>query len=118
MKTDNIIVDKTFEFSLLIIDLMKEMTKQREFIISKQILRSGTSIGANVSEAIRGNSKKDFAYKLSISLKEANETRYWLRLIKCSKIVKIELDLLLNEIEQIIKLLTSIIKTTRISLKK
>ena len=77
----NLIQDKSFQFSLSIIGLYQELLKEREYIISKQILRSATSIGANVEEAIAGQSKKDFLSKLSISLKEARETAYWLRLL-------------------------------------
>ncbi len=77
-------------FSLQIIDLFKKMQVDKEYIISKQVLRSGTSIGANVEEAIAGISRKDFIAKLSISAKEARETKYWLRLIQKSKIVEID----------------------------
>jgi four helix bundle protein len=82
--------------------------------LSKQLLKSGTSIGANVEEAIAGFSKKDFTAKMSISSKEARETRYWLRLIERSQIVEIDVSLELKEIESIINILTKIVKTSMI----
>ncbi|WP_291935350.1 four helix bundle protein [Chryseobacterium sp.] len=85
---------------------------QNEFILSKQILRCGTSIGANVEEAIAAQLKKDFISKLSIANKEARETRYWLRLYQSPNLVQIEIDSYLKEIESIINILTEIIKTS------
>lgn len=87
--------------------------KKNEFIISKQIIRSGTSIGANVEEAIAAQSKKDFINKLSIASKEARETKYWLRLLKQSELTQINVDSYLTEIEHIINILTKIIKTSQ-----
>lgn len=113
MKTENIILDKSFGFALQIIELYKQMTEQNEFVLSKQVLRSGTSIGANVEEATAAFSKKDFAAKMSIASKEARENRYWLRLIDKSQIVKIDVELYLKEIEEIIKILTAIVKTSQ-----
>lgn len=79
---ENIIVSKTCSFALQVIETYKHLTEaKKEFILSKQLLRSGTSIGANVPEAISSESKKDFIHKLSIALKEARETCYWLRLL-------------------------------------
>ena len=77
----SIIQEKSFEFSLIIIKLYQKMIDQNEYVLSKQLLRSGTSIGANIEEATAGISKKDFIAKMSISSKEARETRYWLKLI-------------------------------------
>ncbi len=79
---DNLIVNLTFSFSLKIIQLHKIMLVQREFILSRQLLRCATSIGANIEEAIAAQSKKDFVSKMSIASKEARETKYWLRLIQ------------------------------------
>lgn len=76
MKNDNAIVDKSKAFALRIIKLYKYLREKNEFVLSKQLLRSGTSIGANVKEAIRGQSKADFYSKLNIALKEASETEY------------------------------------------
>jgi len=81
MKKENIILEKTFDFALSIIELYKKMTEQKEYVLSKQILRSGTSIGANIEKAIAAHSRKDFAAKMIIASKESRETRYWLRLL-------------------------------------
>ena len=79
---ENLIVKKSFSFAVRIVKAYQHLTKnKREFVLSKQLLRSGTSIGANVSEAQRGQSKADFHAKMSVALKEANETEYWLRLL-------------------------------------
>lgn len=111
-KEDNLIQIKTFDFALRIIQFYTECKSQNEFILSKQILRSGTSIGANVEEAIAAQSKKDFISKLSIANKEARETRYWLRLYHSSNLVQIEINSYLTDIEMIINILTKIIKTS------
>jgi four helix bundle protein len=113
MNKDNIILDKSFDFALNIIGLYKQMTDQKEFVLSKQVLRSGTSIGANVEEATAAYSKKDFAAKMSIASKEARETRYWLRLIDKSQIAKVEVKVFLDEIEHIVNILTAIVKTSQ-----
>ena len=86
MKRQNIVQDKSFDFALRIIELYKNLISKKEYILSKQLLKSGTSIGANVEEALAGISKKDFIAKIAISSKEARETRYWLRLYQASKI--------------------------------
>jgi four helix bundle protein len=112
MKKENIILDKSFDFAILIIALYREMAEQKEFVLSKQLLRSGTSIGANVEEASAAYSKKDFAAKMSIASKEAREARYWLRLIQKSKIVTISVEEHLKEIEDIVNILTAIVKTS------
>ncbi len=113
MSKDNLIQTKSFEFSLMIIELYKSLVNEREFVISKQLLRSGTSIGANIEEAIAAQSRKDFIHKLSISNKEARETKYWLRLLKKSTLTDIDVTNQLDEIQQIINILTSIVKTTK-----
>jgi four helix bundle protein len=110
---DNLIANKTFDFSLMIVRLFIQLKKENEFIISKQLLRSGTSIGANVEEAIAAQSKKDFINKLSIANKEARETKYWLRLLDKSELTKIEINEYLIEIEHIINIITKIIKTAQ-----
>jgi len=111
MKQSNIIQEKSFDFALQIIELYKDLRfNQQEFVLSKQILRSGTSIGANVEEAIGGFTRKDFGAKLNIAYKESRETRYWLRLLfKSQFITDKEFNPLLNENNQIIKILTSIL---------
>lgn len=109
----NIIKDKSYQFALKIIHLYQKMQQQNEFVLSNQVLRSGTSIGANVEEATAAQSRKDFISKMSISSKEARETNYWLRLLRDSKLCEnIDYTDLINESEEIIKILTSIVKTT------
>ena len=112
MRKNNLIQDKSFEFSLMIIELYKKLITDKEFVISKQLLRSGTSIGANIEEAIAGQSKKDFLHKMAIASKEARETRYWLKLLNKSQIVKMDYQMYLQEIESIINILTKIVKTS------
>ena len=110
---DNIIQKKSYEFALQIIALYRKLCKANEFVLSKQLLRSGTSIGANVEEAQAGQSRADFISKMPIASKEARETNYWLRLLRDSGIVdKMEIDPLLNDSSAIINILTSIVKTS------
>ncbi len=114
MEKKNPVKEKSYAFALNILKLYKGMMKQNEFILSKQIVRSGTSIGANVEEALQGQSRKDFIAKLSISLKEAHETHYWLRLIRDSGFLKIDnLENLIVDADELIRLLTAIIKTSK-----
>lgn len=108
----SIVQKKSFEFALLIIGLYKNLQERHEYVLSKQLLRSGTSIGANVEEALAGQSRKDFLSKMSIASKEARETRYWLRLLRESKMVSAELTQELNACEELVRILTSIVKTT------
>ena len=113
-KKPNIIKNKTYKFALDIINIYKQMLKQNEFILSKQLIRSGTSIGANVEEATAAQSRKDFISKMSISSKEARETNYWLRLLRDSKLCDdIDFSAAIKESEEIIAILTSIVKTTQ-----
>lgn len=116
MKTENKIQVLTFEFALLVIDLYKSLVKQNEFVLSKQLLRSATSIGANVEEATAAQTKKDFITKMAVASKEARETKYWLRLLDKSQIAKLDYTDLLNKIEHIINILTKIVKTSQESL--
>ncbi|OYQ37940.1 four helix bundle protein [Flavobacterium cyanobacteriorum] len=118
MKNDNIIATKTFDFSLKIISLYIQLKNQNEFIISKQLLRSGTSIGANVEEAIAAQSRKDFISKMAIASKEARETKYWLRLLHRSELTNTPVQDYLVEIEHIINIITKIIKTSQESAAK
>ena len=110
---ENIIATKTFDFALSIVALFIELKKENEFIISKQILRSATSIGANVEEAIAAQSRKDFIHKMSIASKEARETKYWLRLLDKSNLTSILMSNYLIEIEHILNIITKIIKTSQ-----
>ncbi|WP_300441504.1 four helix bundle protein [Christiangramia sp.] len=110
---ENIIRLKSFDFALLIIELYKQMLNEKEYVLSKQLLRSGTSIGANIEEASAAISKKEFIAKMSISAKEARETLYWLKLVEKSQIVKIDVSEILEKSEELIRILTSIIKTSQ-----
>ena len=111
---ENIIVQKSYAFALDIIKLYKELIEKKEFVLSKQILRSGTSIGANVHEAVSSESKKDFIHKLGIALKETRETSYWLRLLKDSNYIhQQKFDSLHLTCLSLTKILNSIILTTK-----
>ena len=116
MKKESLIQTRTFSYSLTIIELYKLLYSQKEFVLSKQILRSATSIGASVEEATAAISKKDFIAKMSIASKEARETRYWLRLLNHSQIVKFDYKDLIKEIDEIINILTAIVKTSQTNL--
>ncbi len=111
---DNIIENKSFEFAVRIVRLYQHLTEnKKEFVLSKQILRSGTSIGANVSEAQKGQSKADFNMKMNIALKEANETEYWLRLLhKTDYFTTQEFESIERDAKEIIAILVSIYKKT------
>tara|TARA_R110002012_G_scaffold319389_2_gene539684 strand:- start:70948 stop:71259 length:312 start_codon:yes stop_codon:yes gene_type:complete len=101
---DNIIAIKSYNFALSIILLSKKLVENKEYVLSRQILKSGTSIGANVEEAIGGISKRDFRAKMSISYKEARETHYWLRLLKDSKYIEEEdFNVLENDLSSILR---------------
>ncbi|MFB1039458.1 MAG: four helix bundle protein [Polaribacter sp.] len=115
---ESIVQQKSFQFSLKIILLYKKLQKDKEFIISNQILRSGTSIGANIEEALAGQSKRDFTAKRSISSKEARETKYWLRLLKESELTNLDMNSLILDIDELIRILTSIVKTSQQNLTK
>ena len=112
------IIKLTYNFSLKVIPLYNELVKQQEFVISKQLLRSATSIGANVFEASAAISKKDFAHKMSIASKEARETYYWLKLLKDSRLSSVDLSAYIQEIRSIINVLTAIVKTTQRRLRQ
>jgi four helix bundle protein len=108
----SVIREKSFLFALEIIELFKKLQAGREYVLSKQLLRSGTSIGANVEEALVGQSRRDFLAKMAVASKEARETRYWLVLLQESSLAKIELNPALKNIDELIRILTSIVKTT------
>ena len=110
----NLVGEKSIAFSFRIINLYKFLIGKREMILSKQILRSGTSIGANISESVFAESNMDFIHKLSISRKEANETKYWLLLLqKGEYISEIEFNSMLQDCVELIKILTSIIISSK-----
>ncbi len=112
---DNIVVIKSRSFAIRIIRLYQYLlSDKKEFILSKQLLRSGTSIGANVKEAIQGQSKKDFTAKMQISLKEASETEYWLDLLHETDYLDDNQFISINsDCVELIKLLTSIVKQSK-----
>jgi four helix bundle protein len=113
MKKENIIQEKSYLFALEIIGLVRRFPKNTEgLIIGKQLLRSATSIGANIEEAIGAFTKNDFSYKMSIALKEARETNYWLRLIRDSNILN-NLDNFISKSEELRKILITIVKHSR-----
>ncbi len=114
---ENLIQQKSFTFALDIISLYKNLQNEKEFVISKQLLRSGTSIGANVQEADASPTRKDFAYKMSIASKEARETKYWLMLLQRSELTTIPVDKYLPDIDSIINILTKIVKTASENIK-
>lgn len=112
---ENPIKDKSYKFAVRIVRLCKYlMDEKREFILSKQLLRSGTSIGANVKEALHGESRADFIHKLSIALKEASETEYWLELLRETDYLdQPQFESINQDCQEILKLLISIIKSTK-----
>lgn len=115
----SILKDKSYKFALKIVFLSKELNENKEFVLAKQLLRSGTAVGALVREAEFAQSKKDFIHKLSIALKEANETDYWLLLLSDSKIISKEIFEPLNDdILELIRILVSSIKTSKSKLTR
>lgn len=118
MKTENKILELTFDFSIEIIGLYKILVENKDFVISKQLLKSATSIGANVEEGNAAQTKKDFISKMSIASKEARETRYWLKLLDKSQFVQLNYSSYLISIEHIINILTKIVKTSQESLQQ
>ena len=119
MKTDNILQVKTYAFAIRIVKATQYLTiEKKEYVLSKQLLRSGTSIGANTEEAIGGQSDKDFFAKLNIVYKEARETFYWIKLLRDTFYFDENIALsLLKDCEEILKIVGSIIKTMKIKLK-
>ncbi len=118
MNEKNITLNKSFYFSVRVVKLYKYLSNEKkEYIISKQLLRCGTSIGANINEAQAGQTKKDFIAKMSIASKEARETKYWLDLLIATDYLSDQDEhtkSLLFEIHELIKLLTSIVKTSQV----
>ena len=113
--SDNVIANKSFDFAIRIVNLYKHITTEKnEIVLSKQLLRCGTSIGANIAESEKAQSKADFYAKMSIALKEANETVYWLRLLyKTEYLTKKQFDSIYSDIDEIIAILTSICKSSQ-----
>ena len=112
---ESIIQRKSFEFAVRITQLCRTLRKdEREFVLTSQLLRSGTSIGANVREALNGQSTRDFIYKMTIGQKECDETRYWLELLLATEFVsRTQYDLLHEEATELLKVIRSIVLTTK-----
>lgn len=112
---ESILRNKSYAFALDIVKLHKSLaSEKREFILSKQLMRSGTSVGANIREAEFAQSSKDFIHKMSIALKEANETDYWLSILKDSDYITISsFEILCNKNQELIRMLISTIKTMK-----
>jgi four helix bundle protein len=112
---NSILKDKSYAFALRIVQLFQYLVReQKEYVLSKQVLRSGTSIGANIEEAFQGESTSDFIHKLSIANKEAFETHYWLRLFRDSKILtKAQAESLLSDCDELQRMLVAAIKTSK-----
>ncbi len=110
-----VVAEKSYTFALNIISLYKYLvSEQKEFVLSKQLLRSGTAIGALIREAEHAQSKKDFLNKMNIALKEANETEYWIDLLKDSAYISMETYVNISQkIKELLKLLISVVKTTK-----
>ena len=111
---DNLIVQKSKAYAIRIVNLYKYLIKTKiEYVMSKQLLRCGTSIGANVKEAMRGQSKADFGMKMNIALKEASESEYWLEILQETGFMTAEQsESMLSDCRELLKLLTSIVKST------
>lgn len=110
----SIVESKSFNFAIRIVNLYKYLTdNKKEYVLSKQILKSGTSVGANISEALQGQSRKDFLMKMNIALKECSETKYWLRLLSATNYIgDIQANSIMKDCTELEKMLTSIVKTT------
>ena len=116
---DSIVKKKSYAFAVNAVRLARELRQKHEFELSKQVLRSGTSIGANIEEALAGVSRRDFIAKMSIASKEARETHYWLRLIHDSQSITPNTVLpMLNDVEELLRMLTAIVKTSQNGLPK
>jgi four helix bundle protein len=110
----NVVMEKSFAFAVRIVNLCRQLSEKREWVLSKQLLRSGTAIGALIREAEQAESKSDFIHKLAIALKEANETEYWLLLLQSTDYLDAtEFTSLHRDNLELLKLLTSIIKSSR-----
>lgn len=119
MERRNIVREKSYRFAVQIVLLCRSLQEKREFIVSRQLLKSGTSIGANIEESVYAQSTADFISKLSISLKEAQETEYWLRLLQDTAIISSEQAIPLRDLlKELIAMLIAILKTTKTNQRK
>jgi len=115
LKDNNVVVEKSYAFAIRIVNCCKFLyTEKKEFVLSKQLLKSGTSIGANVEEAVGGQSRKDFFAKLSIAYKETREINYWLRILRDTQFIDTKIaESLLSDNEELLKLIGTILKTIK-----
>ncbi|HTX89422.1 MAG TPA: four helix bundle protein [Bacteroidales bacterium] len=119
MKSGNLVQEKSFAFALKIVQLYKFLIKQNEFVLSKQVLRSGTSIAANVEEALGSHSRKEFHAKMSVVYKEARETLFWLKLLSESKFLTDDQKIvMIRDCEQLVRIAGSIQKTLKATIDK
>jgi len=111
----NVVVEKSFRFAVRIVRLYQFLcAEKREYVLSKQLLRCGTSIGANIQEAIHAQSKKDFLNKINVALKEANETQYWINLMYATNFLdEKQKESIYTDCDEIISILVAIVKTTK-----
>jgi four helix bundle protein len=118
MGSDDRVKEKSYAFALLVIGEARELQKRKEFVLSGQLLRSGTSIGANIEEASAAESRRDFIAKMSVASKEARETDYWVRLLSDSGYVEKERsDVLRSKCLELVRMLTAIVKTSQLNTK-
>ena len=118
MMKEKAIRTKSFEFAVAVTQCCRNLVEHKEYVLSKQLLRVGTSIGANVREAVYANSRRDFHYRLTVSLRECSETMFWLELLKASGYIDIQtFEMLYRNAHELLRILTSITKTTRNSSK-
>ena len=117
MKKENVVKDKSFAFAIRIVNLFKLLRERKEFVLSKQLLRSGTAIGALVRESEQAQSRADFINKLSIALKEANETEYWILLLRRTDYIsQMEFDSIVQDCRAIVRILISIVRTSKLNI--
>jgi len=116
MKTENIIQEKSYAFAIRIVKLYRHLTeKKQEYVPSKQVLRSGTSIGANIEEGIGGQSERDFYAKVNIAYKEARETHYWLRILRDTGYLSAkEAKTILDDCSELLRIMVAILKTVKV----
>lgn len=117
MKKENVVKYKSFAFAIRIVNLFKLLRERKEFVLSKQLLRSGTAIGALVRESEHAQSRADFINKLSIALKEANETEYWILLLRRTDYIsQMEFDSIVQDCRAVVRILISIVRTSKLNI--
>ena len=119
IRKPNVVADKSFDFAVRVVNLYRFLCdEKKEYVLSKQLLRSGTSIGANIEEALQAQSKRDYLSKMNIALKEANESLYWIRLFHATYLLDDkQKDSLFADCNEMISLLVAIVKTTKSNLE-